>query len=152
MRKKLTISAGIVAVFVVGVAVAFIVLSRSGTEIEKDAQAYIDANIPQIVTNWDAQELINRASPALLEVASKEQFTALFTTLSDKLGSLIEYKGSRGQTNMTLTINDGRVVTGTYEADAVFTKAPAVILCRIVRQGAAWTIEEFRVNSDALRQ
>ena len=51
---------------------------------------------------------------------------------------------------MTPTITKGKVVTGTYEGEAVFVKAPAVILCRIISNGDQWQIEEFRVNSEAL--
>ena len=150
MKKTLIIFAGILAVLALGAGLLFWNLSSSADDMQNSAHAYIDKSISKIVSHWKAEELINSASPALLKVASKEQFTTLFTTLSEKLGPLEKYKGSTGRITMTPSIIKGKVVTGTYEAEAVFAKDTAVILCRIISNGDQWQIEEFRVNSEAL--
>ncbi|OGT98671.1 MAG: hypothetical protein A2298_05280 [Gammaproteobacteria bacterium RIFOXYB2_FULL_38_6] len=95
-------------------------------------------------------ELINRSSPELLKVAPKEKMEELFNAFSKKLGSLKEYKGSKGQSNTSVTTQNGKVITGVYVAEAIFEKAPATIQFRIIKHDNQWQILEFRVNSEAL--
>jgi hypothetical protein len=81
----------------------------------------VDANVPAIVGNWNSEELMKRAGSSLL----------------------------KGETTLT-TSWTGIIRTGRFEPEAVFAKAPAVILCRIVWQDSTWKIDEFRVKSDIL--
>jgi hypothetical protein len=109
----------------------------------------VDANVPAIVGNWDSEELMKRASSSLLKAASPQQFSERFKIMPEKLGPMQEYKGARGETTLT-TSWTGIIRTGRFEPEAVFAKAPAVILCRIVWQDSTWKIDEFRVKSDIL--
>jgi len=147
--KKTTIIGGAIVILLIGAISLFFMLNRMAPQVQKDALDYVDTNVPLIIRNWDSGELIGRASRGLLNVVPREQFVELFNTLSQKLGSLKEYRGSTGQTNLRTSFK-GINRTGVFEAEAVFAKAPAIILCRIVWQGNAWKIEEFRVKSNVL--
>ena len=147
--KKITIIGVVVAVLLIGVLSTIFLLNRMAPKIQQDAQQYIDSNLPKIVQNWDSEALINQASPDLLKAASREQFAELFKMLSEKLGPLKQYKGSKGETSLTTSFR-GILRNGVFEAQAVFANAPAVILCRIVWLDGTWKINEFRVKSDVL--
>ncbi len=147
--KKITIIGVVVAALLIGVLSTIFLLNRMAPKIQQDAQQYIDSNLPKIVQDWDSETLINQASPDLLKAASREQFAELFKMLSEKLGPLKQYKGSKGETSLTTSFR-GILRNGVFEAQAVFANAPAVILCRIVWLDGTWKINEFRVKSDVL--
>jgi len=150
MKKLFLVLVCIVVVVVIAVAIGFYLLSRSADGMEKEAQAYIDANLPVIAASWDPAELVKRASPELMDVASKDQIAGLFAMFSQRLGPLREYKGSKGRVNVSFTFKKGRIITGAYSAQAVFEKARGLIECQLVKHGDRWQITSFRVNSDAL--
>ena len=147
--KKTTIIGAVIAILLIGIFVTLFMLNRMAPQVQEDAQNYVDSNLPKIIQNWDSAELINRASPDLLKVASREKFAELFKMLSQKLGPLKEYRGSRGKISLTTSYR-GIARTGIFEAEAVFGQAPAAILCRLVWQHGAWKIEEFRVKPEVL--
>ncbi len=150
MKKFFTILGGIFAVLIVVAVVGFFVLNHFGAGLDEESKTYVDSNLPRILTDWNADEMMNRASPELMKVAPKEKIEELFKVFSEKLGPLKEYKGSRGQSNVSVTTQEGKVITGSYIANAVFEKAPATIQFRIIKHDSQWQILEFRVNSDAL--
>ena len=150
MKKFFTILGGIFAVLIFVIVVAFFILNHFGTGLDEESKSYVDSNLPKIITNWNVDQLLNRASPELMKVAPKEKIEKLFNAFSERLGPLKEYKGSNGQANMTLITQKGKVITATYIAEAIFEKAPATIQFRIIKRGNNWQILEFRVNSDAL--
>lgn len=150
MKKMFTVLGGIFAVLLVGAVVGFFILNYFGTALDEESKSYVDANLPKILKNWDVGEFTKRASPELMVVAPKEKIEQLFHVFSEKLGSLKEYKGSNGQSNMSITTQEGKVITGAYIAEAIFEKAPATIQFRIIKHGDNWQVLEFRVNSDAL--
>jgi len=147
--KTTTIIGAIIVVLLIGALATMFMLNRMAPKVQKDAQTWVDTNVPEIVKTWNSDELVRRASAGLLKAASPEQFTALFKTMSEKLGPIKEYRGSRGETSL-ITSWTGIIKTGTFEPEAVFEKAPAVMLCRIIQQDGTWKIDEFRVKSDVL--
>jgi hypothetical protein len=147
--QKSTLIGIVVGVLIIGVISTFFMLNRMAPKVQQDARNFIDTNVPLIVNNWSSKELIKRSSPDLLKVATLEQFVELFKMLSEKLGPLKEYKGSKGEASLTTSFR-GIIRTGAFQSEAVFAKGPAVILCRIVWQDDAWKINEFRVQSDVL--
>ncbi len=147
--KTTTIVGAVIVVLVIGAMATMFMLNRMAPKVQEDAQAWVDTNVPEIVKTWNSEELIKRASTGLLKAAPPEQFSALFKTMAEKLGPMKEYKGSRGETTLTTSLT-GIKRTGRFEPEAVFAKAPAVMLCRIVWQDGTWKIDEFRVKSDVL--
>ena len=150
MKKLFTILGGIFAALIFVAVVGFFIINHFGSGLDEESKACIDSNLPQILTNWDIDELINRASPELLEVVPKEKIQELLKVFMARLGPLKEYKGSKGQSHMSVTTQNGKVITGVYIAEADFAKAPATINFRIIKHDNKWQILDFRVTSDAL--
>ena len=150
MKRFFTILGGIFAFLIIVAVCGFIILDYFGTGLDEESKLYVDSNLPIIINDWNVNELFNRASPELLKVAPKEKIEKLFSVFSDRLGPLREYKGSSGQVNMSFTVNNGKVITALYIANAIFEKAPATIRFQIIKHKNKWQVLEFRVNSEAL--
>ncbi|HWH70930.1 MAG TPA: hypothetical protein VNT26_16190 [Candidatus Sulfotelmatobacter sp.] len=151
MKKFLMVLGGLFAVLTVATIGGIFAMKYFGEDLDKESKAYVDANLPQIVGNWDPRELLDRASPEFSQVVPQEKVIKLFKILSQRLGPLKEYKGSAGQSNVLLN-PEGKVITGDYKADAVFENGPAKIDFRIIRRDGQWQVLEFWVNSDVLLQ
>ncbi len=145
MKKTMVILGAVMALSLIAVLVVFYNLHKASERARKSATAYVDTNVPEIVKDWNPGELMKRAAPELLNATSRQQLAEMFRSLSVRLGSLKEYRGSTGDVRMTDSPG-GKVVTGTYRASAVFEKGPAEILCRMVYQVRTWKIQDFRVN------
>lgn len=141
------IFAGLITLGVIG----FAVIYYFGSGLDKESKAHVDQLIPGIVTSWNSQDLIRHASPELLQVAPVERIDGLFRLFSARLGPLKEYKGSKGEAFIGVTLR-GITVTANYVAGASFEKAPATIQIRMIQRGSRWQVLEFRVHSDALIQ
>jgi len=150
MKKFFSILGGIFAVLIVAAVVGFFLLNHFGTAFDDESNSYVDSNLPQILENWDPEELINRASPELMAIAPNETIEQLFYVLSERLGPLKEYKGSTGESNIYATTDIGNLITitGAYVAEASFEKGSASIKFHLIKHGDNWQVIEFRVNPD----
>lgn len=97
MKKFFTVLGGFFAVLIVVAVVGFFILNHFGTALDEETKSFVDSNLPQIIMDWNPEELTNRASPELMKVAPKEKIEGLFKVFSERLGPLKEYKGSNGQ-------------------------------------------------------
>lgn len=148
--KRLLLVLGVIflCIIVIGV-IGFSIAAYHGTKLDKSSKAYVDEVAPIIISSWNVQELINRASPEFLNVVPRDKLDAMFKMLSDKLGALKSYKGSKGGSFMNLS-QSGKVITASYVVKATFEKADAEIKISIIQHNEKWQLLEFRVNSKAL--
>ena len=147
--KKIFIVLGVIflCIIIIGV-IGFSITAYHGTKLDKTSKAYVDEVIPIIVSSWDSRELINRASPELLEVLSKDQLRDLFATFSKKLGRLKDYKESKGDALIKVSPK-GKIITASYIAQLAFEKADAEVKIGLIQHNEKWQLLEFRVKSDA---
>jgi len=76
-------------------AVLFIVLAviqRIASDY-RDGQSYADAAAVAIISDWNEQALLDRASPDLFQVTTREQLDSFFARLRG-LGRMTKYAGS----------------------------------------------------------
>lgn len=120
------------------------------SDLESGSKAYVDEAVQKIASSWNAQELLDRATPELLQAAPPERVERFFDVFSHRLGALRTYHGSRGTTQFFVSPQTGRIAAATYEAQATFENAEAVIQVRLLLHNGHWRIAAFQVNSDAL--
>ena len=132
--------------------VGFAVVAHYGNKLDAETQTYVDQTVPLIVGRWDVEEFMKRASSAFLNVTPRPEVDRLFRVLAERLGSLKACKGSHGSSFMSVTIFNGKQLTGNYMADADFVKGPATIRIRIVWHDPDWQFLGFYVNSPVLIQ
>jgi hypothetical protein len=146
MKKALAIFGGIVLLLLVAVVGVFIYVGRSGSGLDASSRAYVDVVVPAIVAGWSLDELEKRASPQFLKAADHRQMVALFSKLS-QLGALKHYDGAKGDSNVSFTTKDGKVVSAKYLAHASFENGDAEIRIALIQIENQWQVLGFFVNS-----
>jgi len=130
---------------------AFAFIAVKGPALDADSKRFADETIRAIVTQWDVAELEKRATPEFLAVAQKQHVDKLFLMFR-RLGTLKDYKGSRGDATMSLTTQHGWVISAAYSGEAEFENGPATIHLRLIQREDQWQILRFEVNSKVFEQ
>jgi hypothetical protein len=150
MKKLFTILGVIFAVIIVIVVIAAAIFIPRTLKLDREATAYIQDAIPKIVTNWNSQELVDRATPELLAAGkSRDKIDSLFV-MFQRLGSLKHLDKPEGTVVSSAFTGTGTVTLGNYKAQAEFEKGEATIEIQLRHVGDTWEINGFHINSDAL--
>jgi hypothetical protein len=136
------------AVAVAGVVGVFIV-ARNGAAADAESKAYVDDTVVVIGGRWDAGELWKRSTARFRQATKEEDLRAFFDAAGQALGRLVEYRGARGEAAIFVS-NVGTTVSAKYIAQAMFERGAAEFQIVAVKNGAAWQIEGFHINSAAL--
>lgn len=155
MKKLLIILGMVFLAIILLVAVVVDVAAVRGSALDKEGRAYADRNLPLIISTWDEQELLSRASPEFLQNTKKEDLDRDFAGLSRKFGKMQSYEGSEGQSYVDyriLSSHNGKIVTAVYSARVIFAGGPAVVKLSLIQHDGRWQIAGFNINSDMLIQ
>ena len=148
--KKLLIALGILFLVLIVIVAAFVGYDVfTGRALDTESKDYVDAAVPAIVSSWNEQELLRRASPEFQKAAGPADVDRLFGWFRT-LGHLQRYEGAEGGAVISVTPQTGRVVSGRYVAKAVFDSGEANIEIVLMKHGNVWQIAGFKVNSPAL--
>ena len=146
MKKFLIILGTVFLVLIIIAIVGFVLVASKGKRLDRESKQYVDEAIVSIVSGWEKQELIKRASPELMAAVNDDGLNKVFD-LCQRLGNLKEYKGPEGQSNISLTTQHGKVITADYTAKADFDAGPAEIKVTLIKHGHNWQILKFNVDS-----
>jgi hypothetical protein len=148
--KKLLIALGIIFITLILVVAGLIGYAAfTGATLDKESKAYVDAAVPAIMSSWNEQELLSRASPEFQRATSPADAERLFRWFRT-LGRFQRYEGAQGQAVTSVTPQTGKVVSARYTAKALFERGQASIDIAIIKHGDQWQIAGFKVNSPAL--
>ena len=146
MKKVLIFLGAIFIIAIVIVVLGIIFVAIKGSKLDKESKQYVDAAIVSIISGWNKQELVERASPELMAVTNDDDLDKLFV-LFQRLGKLKEYKGSEGQSNISVTTQHGKVISANYVAETEFDAGPAEIKVTLIKHGNNWQVLRFNVDS-----
>ena len=148
--KKFFAGLGVIFVIIVAVgAIGFWYINVRGNALDKESKAYADAAIPAIVTNWNEQALLDRATIEFSEAARKQHLYQGFRWFGS-LGRLQKCEPAQGQATMSVTTLMDNKITAQYTAKAIFEKGEATIQLELVKHGDQWWISRFGVYSPQL--
>jgi hypothetical protein len=145
MRILLIPAAAFLVFVIVGARVVGIA-TMNGNKLDTSSRQYVDKIVPAILSEWSPRELIRHASAELKEPATAEEIDQVFLKLSE-LGALKRCEKAAGNSRISFTTQDGRVVTADYTASAAFTKGTALIKIRLIEHDGRWEIITFQVDS-----
>jgi hypothetical protein len=148
-KKLLMVLGALFALLIVVFVVGFGYLAYTGRGLDEEGKRYVDEAVPLIVTDWDQQALQTRISSEFKAVLKPGDLEGWFTVYR-KLGKLKRYVGSRGDANVSVTTQQGKVITGRYLVQAEFETGPAEIAVTLVKREGQWQIMGFRVKADVL--
>jgi hypothetical protein len=85
------------------------VANHQGRGLDASSRAYVEANVPPIISIWSNEELMKRSSPQLLKIINEkpEQLEQLFQKLS-KLGVMQTFGDIKGDANTSVTTQNGK--------------------------------------------
>ena len=145
--KKILVFFGAAFLVLIAIAIVSIIfVAVKGSRLDKQSKQYADTAIVVIVSDWNKQELVKRASPELMPATKDDDLNKLFV-LFRRLGGLKEYTGSQGGANISLTTQHGKVVSANYVAKAEFDAGMAQIKVTLIKHGDEWQILRFNVDS-----
>jgi hypothetical protein len=136
------------AILVAMLAVAAVAVRTSA--ISREAAAYVEVNVPQIVNGWNPLELERRLVPEMVSPRVREGLVELFSALSS-LGKLKELGKPTGRIGSGAF--PGTTIDGTwadYAVDAEFDHGRMQILLILARGGDGWRIAGFSVRPATL--
>jgi len=147
MKKLLSVIGGIFIILIIAVAGFVGYAMHEGDGLDASSKAYVDDNVPPIISTWSKEELLKRASPQLIRFLNErpEQTDQIFQKFS-QLGALRSYDGSKGDSHIHYTIKDGKVITASYVATAKFENGEADIIVRLIRISGQWQLLYFDVD------
>ncbi len=148
MKKLLTILGGIFAVIIVILVTVAVIFIPRALKLDREATAYIQDIVPKIVTGWNSQALIDRATPELLSATNSGEDIGRLFVMFQQLGFLRHLDTPKGQVVSSAFSGTGTVTLGNYTARADFEKGPATIQIQLRRVNDTWKINGFRINSD----
>jgi hypothetical protein len=147
MKKILIMTGFALLVLIAGVLVGLGSLAIVGKKLDKESKAFVDVALPAIVAEWDVDEIQKRASP---EFDNEVDYDDLEHDLGllRQLGKLVEYKGSKGEANITLSFQNGCEIAADYTATADFETGSADMQISLIKHGKQWQILDFRINPE----
>lgn len=136
------------------VAITFITLvsiaAYSSPELDQESQAYADAAVVAITSDWNQKDLADRASPQLMASVKDPADPGRSLGMWRLLGPLKKYDGSKGNAHIVFDWPGGKNITAVYVARAEFDQGSATIKISLVKSGGVWKIAGFDVVPDSL--
>ena len=151
MKKAVMILGYIFLALIVVLIAGFVSLTVMESRWDKETKAFVDAAIPAIVSTWDVSEIEKRASP---EFNDEVDYDGLEQDLGElrQLGKLVEYKGSAGNSDITLSLQYGYEITADYAASADFETGSANMQISLIKQGGQWQILDLKINPEEFNE
>ena len=128
--------------------ILFAVVAVHGMADDRTSKGYADTATVAIISDWNEQALLDRASPDLIQVTTREQMDSFFARLRG-LGRMTKYASSSGRTITSFDRFPWTVTTtAVYVAKADFEHGSAQIKITLIKRSGAWRILAFSVNGD----
>ncbi len=154
MKKILSIAGGFFFVLILVVASFFGYATYQGRGLDASSKAYVETNVPPIISTWSKDELLKRSSPQLIEIINEnpEQLEQLFQKLA-QLGALQTFGEVKGEATISITAQNGKVITASYMTTAKFENGEGQIAVRLIQSPSGqWQLLLFNVNSPIFLQ
>jgi len=146
MKKALMILGGIFVILVAFAILAIVVVAVKGNALDKESKQYADTAIRAVISQWDIGEIQSRASPEF-KAAVKDDDLEKLGKMFRRLGNFKSYNGAKGQANMSVTTQNGKVISAAYIAKADFESGPAEIRLSLIKHGSQWQLLGLNINS-----
>jgi hypothetical protein len=146
MKKTIMVLGYVFLVLIILAAAGIASLAIIGKRLDKESKVFVDSALPAIIEEWDISELQKRASPEFDDSVDYDDLEEYLGSLLE-LGKLEGYKGSTGESNITLSLG-GYEITADYTASADFEKGSVEIQISLIKHNGAWQILDFRVSPE----
>ncbi len=133
--------AAVLMTFAVAVATAGI----NNRKLDLSSHRYADSAIRAIVSNWNSQALLSRASSGLSHsIRNRSEIASTFDGFR-AMGKLESVDTSIGHTVVLSRADRAPLTMAQYTAMARFENGPAQIRMTLIRAGSSWRVVNFGV-------
>jgi hypothetical protein len=147
MKKFLMVLGFIALLLIIYLAADFsYMLEIRGPKLDASSKAYVDANIPTIISTWSLNELEKRASKELQQDLTAQKWNVFLSSVK-VLGQFETYEGCRGQAYITQSYPSPENITAEYVASAIFQNGTAEIKVKLIQKNSQWQIFKLTVDS-----
>lgn len=151
MKSYLSIIGGLF--IVTGIVIAYYIGDNpfQSQDLQASSKAYVEANLPVIISTGSKDELLKRSSQQLLKSADENpnQLDRQFQILA-KLGAMQKFGDVKGYATNFTTNQDRIVTTASYAATAKFENGDGHISVRLIQSHGQWQFLQFNVDSAPL--
>jgi hypothetical protein len=127
--------------------------------LQRDGSDYVETNLPLIVANWNADEVISRAAPEFLVPSVREGLPKAFQVFSQlgklrKLGkpkgvvTFADYQFSLGDHEVPMPPKFPDPIWARYVVDAAFDARSASVMLDLQRRNERWQIVGFFIKPE----
>jgi len=148
MKKALMFAGAAFALILVALVLLIAVAATKGKALDRESRQFSDNAIRAICSNWDEIQLMDRASPELLNSIRSQDGTQRLFTQWRRLGAMTSLEALRGQANATVLFGKGTRVTAEYIGRANFRSGAGQIRISLVKHDGAWRILGFWIDEN----
>ena len=152
-KKFLTFLGALTFILLIFAGIRYAGSTVYGRMADKESAAYANNAVKAITANWNAQELVNRAHPALLAKTNPQEFTGLFDKIRE-IGKVKKLEKCEGQAIInypslfSYAIGSGSETNAKYVCRADFDRGPAALAMILHKDAkAGWQIVTINVDS-----
>lgn len=149
MKRALILLGISFLVLIVFVAAAVAYMALRGPVLDASSKAFVDKNVPILVSDWSKQSFQKVASTEFQKAISMQPWD-LYLNRAKRLGKFEQYEGSEGKAYTSLTFQRGLTILADYTATVSFQNGTAEISVELVRRRDHWELSRFDVNSPIL--
>lgn len=146
MKKALMVLGGVFVILAIVAVPGIAILAVKAGALNKESRQYADTAIRAIISQWDILEIQIRASPEFNAVVSEEDLQKL-VKMFRRLGKLKTYNGVTGKAYVSVTSQQGKVISTLYVATFDFDTGPAEIRLSLIKHGNRWQLLAIKVQS-----
>jgi hypothetical protein len=149
LKKVLMIFGGLCAVIFLLLVILIAFIAYTGRGLDQESKAYADAAVVAITSQWNEQDLTDRASSQFMAAVKNPADLDRVVGMWRMLGPLKKYDGSKGAAHIDVRYPQGKTITAAYVARVEFDHNSAQIKISLIKLGGAWKILGFYVAPDS---
>ena len=123
-----------------------------GNRALEEGSRFATQTIASVGSAWDANLLLERAAPELLESTPPEKVRQFLSFVATRLGPLVSAGEVQNGQWRFFTGARGFSVFTWHFSDCEFERGQARITVQLVKRAGQWQVSSFNVNSDLLMQ
>jgi hypothetical protein len=147
MRTFLAVVGALFLLFILALVGVFIVGSQRMKPLQKEAVAYIDEILPEILSGWRGEALLAEAAPELRAELTADRLEELMMNGLAELGPMTAYLGGDCKIlRVEFSSASGESAEAACAAGASFARAEAAITVGAAKRGGDWKLISFYVQ------
>jgi len=117
------------------------------SDLDQESKTWVDTTALEILASWDSNEILKNASSEWLESVSIEETKTFSDQISQTFGTLVKYGVSTGEASLNVH-NFTTTITAEYTIDVEFTKGPARVFIRGIKNDGVWKIYSLHIDTN----